>query len=223
MNCPRKDWVDDDLNAQCMSFLLGGFSTVTLTLSFIANDLAVRPAIQKKLAQEIQETNEALSGQPLTYETLQKMRYLDMVVSESMRLWPQAPQSDRLVNKPYDLDLGDGRIIRLNVGDALTFPVNALHRNPAYFPDPDEYIPERDENKGNIVTGSYMPFGIGPRSCIASRFALMECKACLFYLLSKYELEPCDKTQQPMQLKMNSGVVEAEKGFWMRIKLREHK
>lgn len=217
------DWTDDDINAQCMSFLLGGFSTVTLTLSFIAHDIAVRPDVQNKLLQEIQQTTESLNGEPLTYETLQKMKYLDMVVSESMRLWPQAPQNDRIVTKPYDLDIGDGRIVPLNVGDTVTFPVQAVHRNPLYFPNPDEFIPERfnDANKGNIVTGSYMPFGIGPRNCIASRFALMECKACIFHLLSNYKLEPCAKTQHPLQLKRNTAAVEAEQGFWMRITLRE--
>lgn len=144
-------------------------------------------------------------------------------MSETMRLWPQLTASDRLVSKPYDLDIGDGKVIPLNAGDVVTLPVLGLHKDPMYFPNPDEFIPERfsDENKGNIVTGTYMPFGIGPRSCIASRFALMACKACLFHLVANYSLERCDKTQDPLQLKINSSVIEAENGFWMRVKLRE--
>lgn len=206
-----------------MLFLLGGFNTVSLTLSFLAYDLAVHSDIQQNLYREIQQINETLDGKPLSYEILQKMKYLDMVLSESMRMWPQFIVSDRIVNKPYDFDVGDGKIIPLLVKDVVMFPIQALHRDAKYFPNPDEFIPERfsDENKGNIVAGTYLPFGIGPRNCVASRFALMECKACIFHLLSKYKLEMCAKTQYPLKYKINSGSVEPENGFWMRIKSRK--
>lgn len=138
-------------------------------------------------------------------------------------MWPQIVISDRVVNKPYNLDVGDGKIISLKEEDIVIFPIQGLHYDPKYFPEPNEFRPERfsDANKGSIVAGTYMPFGIGPRNCIASRFALMECKACIFHLLLSYKLEMCPKTQYPLKLKKGSGAVEPENGFWMRIKSRE--
>jgi cytochrome P450 family 9 len=46
----------------------------------------------------------------------------------------------------------------------------SLHRDPQYFSDPDRFDPERfnDENKGKILPGTYLPFGIGPRNCIGT-------------------------------------------------------
>ena len=53
-------------------------------------------------------------------------------------------------------------------GDALFIPIIALHRDPNYYPDPESFDPERfsDDNKHNINQLTYLPFGIGPRSCI---------------------------------------------------------
>lgn len=216
------EWSDDDLLAQCMIFFLAGFGTVSLTLCFIAHALTVHPEIQEKLYEEIQEIKKELNGKQLTYESIQKMKYLDMVVSESMRIWPQGSFSDRLVNKAYVLEGIDGHQVQLNVGDSVLLPTIGLHMDPQYFPDPEKFDPERfnDENKQNIHPGTYMPFGLGPRSCIASRFALMECKACIFQLVSSFRLEMCEKTQHPIKLKCGTGNVDGEKGFWMRLKLR---
>ncbi|KOB56631.1 Cytochrome 9A20, partial [Operophtera brumata] len=57
-------------------------------------------------------------------------------------------------------------------GTGIGIPVWAFHRDPQYFPDPLKFDPERfsDENKHNINPFSYMPFGMGPRNCIAILF-----------------------------------------------------
>lgn len=56
----------------------------------------------------------------------------------------------------------------MNVGNSLFIPIRCLHRDPRYFPEPEEFIPERfsEENKCNIRPYTYMPFGEGPRACI---------------------------------------------------------
>lgn len=201
---------------------MAGFSTVSLTLSFATHAIAVHPHIQEKLFDEIQETKEKLNGKPLTYEVLQKMKYLDMIMSETLRKWSQVPSSDRYVNKPYVIENYNGHKVQLNVGDAIQYPIHALHMDPKYFPNPTEFDPERfsDENKHNIIPGTYYPFGVGPRSCIASRFALMECKAVLYHLVSEFHVEKCDKTQHPLKIRKSPAVIDAEKGFWVRLRAR---
>lgn len=205
-----------------MIFFLAGFSTVSLTIAFVLHELAVNPDVQEKLYEEVKEVQENLNGKPLSYEALQKMKYLDMVLSETMRLWPQSPANDRQVTKPYLLDDSNGNKVLLNVGDIVWIPVSGIHLDPQYYPNPEKFDPERfsDENKNNIVSGTYMPFGMGPRSCIASRFALMESKAFIYYLVANFKMEPSPKTQIPLKLKANGANVEAEKGFWYNLRVR---
>lgn len=59
----------------------------------------------------------------------------------------------------------------------LTIPVYPLHRDPEYFPDPEKFDPERfnDENKKKIKPFTYIPFGVGPRSCIGRLFVIFPC------------------------------------------------
>lgn len=89
-----------------------------------------------------------------------------------------------------------------------------------YFPNPERFDPERfnDENKKKIVHGSYMPFSVGPRNCVGSRFALMFMKIAIFYLVLNFRLELCEKSTYPIQLKLNTAFVDAD--FIVRLKPR---
>lgn len=73
--------MEDDLTAQCFIFFLAGFDTSSTCMSFTAHELAANPEVQQKLLLEVDAIKEELGGKPLTYEALQKMPYLDMVIS----------------------------------------------------------------------------------------------------------------------------------------------
>jgi cytochrome P450 family 9 len=102
-------------------------------------------------------------------------------------------------------------------------PINAYHHDPNYFPEPEKFIPERfsEDNKGNIDPDTYLPFGIGPRNCIGSRFALMEVKTIFYYLLRNFSFEVTAKTQLPLQLAKSPMGLKSEKGIWIGLKARE--
>lgn len=74
--------------AQCLVFFFAGFETVSTLLSFMAHELACNEDVQERLYEEIVATERELKGKPITYEAIQKFKYLDMVVSETLRLWP---------------------------------------------------------------------------------------------------------------------------------------
>lgn len=139
----------------------------------MAYALAAYPDIQEKLYMEVKSVYDQLSGEPLTYEALQAMKYMDMFVSETLRKWP-FPAMDRVVNKAYTLEDECGRKMKLNVGDSLCIPLAGIHMDSKYFARPEIFDPERfnDENKKNIIQGSYMPFGSGPRNCVVMDFVL---------------------------------------------------
>jgi len=87
-------------------------------MCFIVHELAVNPDVQDRLYKEVKEVKEELNGKPLTYEILQKMNYLDMVVSETLRKWPANIATDRYCNKEFILDDGNGnkvKVIKLSI------------------------------------------------------------------------------------------------------------
>ena len=102
------------MTAQCMLFFLAGFETVSGLMCFMAHELAVNPDVQDRLYEEVKEIKKELNGKPLTYEILQKMKYLDMVVSETLRKWPPSIASDRACNKEFVLDDGKGTKVKVN-------------------------------------------------------------------------------------------------------------
>lgn len=221
----QTEWEDDDLTAQCLIFFLAGFDTSSTLMCYMAHELAVNPDIQKKLIQEVDDVTRELNGAPLTYEAIQKMKYLDMVVSESLRKWPPAIFMDRYCTKPYSLENSNGGKIQLNVGDGIWIPCVAIQNDPAYFPNPEKFDPERfsDENKKKIQPFTYFPFGAGPRNCIGSRFALMECKAIFYYILSSCSIEFGQKSVETIKLKKNNFSLMTETGFWFDLAPRKDK
>lgn len=236
----KREWSDDEIVAQCFGFFLAGVDTSSTVLSLIVYELSKNADIQQKLYGEVQETYDNLGGKMLTYDVLQKMKYMDMVVSEVLRLWPPAPGLDRVCVKDYNYDDGQCKF-KIEKGTTLIIPVRGLHFDEKYWENPNVFDPERfsDENKDSIVQGSYAPFGMGPRGCIVSnnlfnfksnkchvchfqgsRLALMKAKSVIFYLLLNFKFEPNEKSQIPVKLKAGPAGLTTEKGIHVALKLR---
>ncbi len=83
-------------------------------------------------------------------------------------MYPPAVQTDRCCSKPIDLDLGNGKTLRVEKGEVIALPIYNIQHDSEYFFNPEKFDPTRfnDENKSSIVVGSYLPFGMGPRVCI---------------------------------------------------------
>ena len=129
---------------------------------------------------------------------------------------------DRICVNDFQFDFeGKKFTIEKNVG--IIVPIYGFHRDPKYFPDPHKFDPERfsEENRRNIDPDTYLPFGIGPRNCIGSRFALMELKTLLYYLLLNFKFEVTAKTQIPLKYAKNPIMLKSEKGVWLALKPRE--
>lgn len=77
----KRVWDDDDLTAQCFLFYIAGFETSATLMCFASHELTENHDIQDKLITEIDAVKKELNGKPLTYDALQKMTYMDMVVS----------------------------------------------------------------------------------------------------------------------------------------------
>lgn len=176
--------------AQCLDFFEATFTENNLIINYIAHALVEHPDIQQQLYEEMLRIKKNLNGAVLLNETLRDMKYMDMVLSEALRLCLITPNLLRRATKPYTLDNGKGGQIQVRVGDAVWIPSFIMQNDAQYFPDPEVFDPERfsEENKGNIVNGTYAPYGLGPRDCIGCRYITMEVKVTFYYMLQNFKL-----------------------------------
>lgn len=176
----------------------GGASTI----AFALHELALHPDAQQLLKTELkaalsQHEDDADVG-PLTYETVAGMQYLHQVVAETLRMHPFSMFLNRRCTLPagqraYSLQPhADGEIAD---GCSVHVPVAAIQRDPLYWPEPDCFRPERfaPENRASLVPAAYMPFGCGPRICLAERFGTLQTKLGLVGFLRGHTVLPVEK------------------------------
>ncbi|XP_058819694.1 cytochrome P450 9e2-like [Topomyia yanbarensis] len=216
-------WTDMDITAAAASFFFGGIESTTTLLCFAVYELSLNKNVQEKLRAEIDLVRAELGNQKLTYESIQKMRYLDMVVTETLRKWPPFGALNRKCTKAYAMENADGTKVTVEEGQVVTFSIQAIQRDARYYPDPLRFNPERfsEENRSKLNPSAFLPFGSGPRNCIGSRLALMHAKCFLYYLLAYFVVEISPRTDVPMQLDKRSIGMNAKNGFWFELVPRE--
>ncbi|XP_046482187.1 probable cytochrome P450 6a13 [Neodiprion pinetum] len=212
------DIVFDDklLAAQAFVFFGAGFETSATTIGYILHELAVHQDIQDRLRKELREMKAANKGE-ITFEGLQGMKYLDMVLQETLRKHPIVPQLERVSVRPYELP---GTNVVLPVGSKCIIPIYALHHDPEFWPNPSKFDPERfsEEGKAKQTPYTFMPFSIGPRTCIGSRFAEQQTKVGILTMLDKFKIILCEKSQNPLKYRNGAGLfLMPERGFWIKM------
>lgn len=95
--------------------------------------------------------------------------FLIIYFLETLRKHPALPGTPRVCKKDYKIP---GTDIVLVVGTKVHIPIQAVQRDPEYYPDPERFDPERfnEENKAKRPAFSFMAFGEGPRICIGNTF-----------------------------------------------------
>ena len=213
----------DDIAAQSFIFFLAGFETSSTLMCFMALELALNQDVQGRLREEVDKYLAEENGQ-ISYESLTKMDYMEMVVSETLRKYPPVLTVDRVCCEKFQLPPTEPgmKSVTLNPDDCVWIPIFGLHHDPKHFPEPEKFDPERfsAENKDKINPYVYMPFGLGPRKCIGNRFALMEVKIIMVHLLSKFFITCTEKTK-PVVYKKGSFQLKPKDGFWIGLEKRD--
>nr|QLI62188.1 cytochrome P450 39 [Streltzoviella insularis] len=217
-----RDWSLTELTGQAFAFFAAGFETSSTILTMCSHELAINPDVQEKLYQEIKEFKERNST--LTFENVGQLKYLDCVLNETFRKWSPALIMDRVCTKPYELPppKEGSKPYRIKPGDIIYNSVNSIHLDPKYYPQPKTFDPERfsEENRHKLKPFTFMPFGIGPRNCIGSRFALLEIKVFLYNLILNYKILKCKQTTDPIELMPGDFNVKAKGGSWIKLEAR---
>ena len=186
---------DRQLRDEMMTLFLAGDETTASALTWTWYMLSQHPDVATKLTDEIRRV---LGGRTPQAVDLHLMPYTEMVIRESLRLYPAAPGFAR---EPIeDLEIGGYEIPR---GSLMAVNTYALHRDPRLFDDPERFDPERFAPgwEARIPRHAYLPFGGGPRVCIGNGFAMMEARLIVATLAQRWQfsLEP-NQVVIPVQL-----------------------
>jgi cytochrome P450/NADPH-cytochrome P450 reductase len=175
---------DVQLRFQMMTFLIAGHETTSGLLSFAIHMLLENPHTMERAIEEVDRVLGSDHAQPIKFEHLAQLGYLEQVLKETLRLWPTAPAFGRTPKE--DTVLSNG--IPVHKGDVLLVLTPTLHRDPAIWTDPEAFEPERFAGGHEYPPHAWKPFGTGQRACIGRAFAMQEAMLVLASLLWKFEL-----------------------------------
>jgi cytochrome P450 len=174
---------DKQLRDEIITIFGAGHDTTANALSWVWYLLSMHPEVLKQLQDEV---DTVLGDRSPTAADLPNLPYTLQVFEEAMRLYPPSPAVPREALEQTTIGgyhVPDGAKVLLNI--------ISIHRNPAFWPEPDKFKPERfapgvNEKRHRFA---FMPFGGGPRQCIGNNFALMEGHLLLALMAQHVELK----------------------------------
>ena len=172
----------EELRDEVITLLLAGYDTTANALTWTLMLLAKHPEVEAKLVTEVQSV---LQNRLPTIDDIPQLPYTEMVIKESMRLYPPAWILGRELIS--DCKIGDRNFTR---GTVIYFSQWAVHRDARFFRDPEQFNPDRwaDNLSQRLPRCAYFPFGAGARVCIGKAFSMMETTLILTMIIQKFRL-----------------------------------
>jgi cytochrome P450 len=172
------------VKGEALTFALAGYENVARALTWTLLSVVRRPDVEAKLRAEV---HRVLGDRKPTADDCTKLRYTEMTVAESMRLWPPTAAIVRVAKHDDVLPTGT----RIRAGSKVFLSPYVVQRDPAYFPDPERFEPERfrEEGDGGRPRYAYFPFGGGRRVCIGQPLATLQLVLVLARTAQRVHLE----------------------------------
>jgi cytochrome P450 len=171
---------DQELRDEALTIFAAGHETTANALAWTWYLLAAHPEAKTRFHEEV---DRVLKGRTPNAEDLECLPYTRAVFDESLRLYPPAPAVQRKATT------------RVTVG-GLPVPAGAvvlvgtynLHRHPAFWRDPERFMPERWlGSERPAARCAYLPFGAGARACVGTYFATVEGPLLLALIGRRYD------------------------------------
>lgn len=174
---------DNVIRDEMYTLMLAGHETTAATIAWIVNRLLTRPDAMDRARAEILSV---LNREQLSATHVGKMKYLEAVINETMRLDPVVPNIGRGLKRAMTIA---GR--ELPAGVTIAPCIYLVHRRPELWPNPTQFNPDRFlESRQTPYT--YFPFGGGSRRCLGAAFATYQMKIVIAEILSRVELRKVD-------------------------------
>ena len=174
---------DAEIRDQAAMLFIAGHDTTSAALAWFRYLLSQYPEVERRVLHEV---DTVIGERPAVNDDVPKLSYLEMVVRESMRLYPVA---GFLYGREAveDVQLGGFTLWR---GSWVFIAPYIVHRDARLFPNPEVFDPDRfapgriDEIRPN----SFIPFGGGPRICAGNRLALMQIVLLAATILQRFRI-----------------------------------
>ncbi|KAM4709346.1 cytochrome P450 4V2-like [Discoglossus pictus] len=201
-----------DIREEVDTFMFEGHDTTAAALNWSLYLLGSHQEEQIKVHKELEEIF-GDSDRPVTMDDLKNLRYLEAVIKEALRIFPSVPLFARTVCEECTI-----RGFRVPKDVNVVIIPYALHRDPQYFPEPEEFRPERflPENSSRRNPYAYIPFSAGLRNCIGQRFALMEEKVVLSTILRHFWIKASQKREELCLV--GELILRPQEGIWIQLK-----
>merc|ERR1711936_504608 len=211
-----KDDMEPILIANALMLFFAGFDTQAIAIALMMHNMVRNEDIQDRLIEEVDEALEASEGK-ITYDLVENLKYMDMVLKEAFRYKMLFTSHERVCTKDYkipdtDIVVPKGRIVHVFIEGIINSKEN--------FIDPDNFNPENFNPENFKNKFANMAFGQGPRSCPGTRYAYLAVKIFCVKFFSQYRVEAGEKTNQG-ELELDPNVSFGIKGgTWMKLKKR---
>ncbi|CAE6517092.1 unnamed protein product [Rhizoctonia solani] len=179
---------EDELIGNVFIFLIAGHETTAHTFAVILALLALYPNVQDKLAKQLRELEHEHGT--LNYSHIQLLTYVMAVVYEALRLFPMVGIMPKISTADATITVGfppHTQTLQVPASTKVNVFSTALHYNPSYWENPDEFDPERFMDP-HWNRDAFIAFSLGPRACIGRRFAETTLVAELASLIPKYKI-----------------------------------
>lgn len=194
---------DSELRDQLMTLLVAGHDTTATGLAWALERLTRHPAV---LAKAVEAAEASAAGDPEGDE------YLDAVAKETLRIRPVVFDVGRVLKRPVDI-----AGYHLPAGVMVAPGIGLVHANPALYPNPQAFDPERMRNTALTPT-TWLPFGGGNRRCLGATFALAEMRIVLREVLTRVEL--ATTTEPGERQKVKHVILTPHRGARIRVLAR---
>ncbi|KIW99286.1 uncharacterized protein Z519_00949 [Cladophialophora bantiana CBS 173.52] len=181
---------DKETSLEIGNLIFAGTDTTSTTLTFLFWELSRNQTWQKRLREELL----AHTDSSPTFQQIQDLPVLEAVINEALRLHPAAPAS-----LPRETPVGGKELNGFFIPGKtiVSMQCYTTHRDPAVFPDPECFAPQRWVDPKKIsyeMKELFMPFSKGTRACLGKNLAIMELKLITAHLARRFECVPAPST-----------------------------
>lgn len=179
---------EQEIHDQLITLLLTGVETTAMCLSSAFGLLAANPEAERRLHREVDTVlDDQRAPGP---DELARLAYARCVVTETLRVHPPGWLFTRVTTEETRFA---GR--RLPRGATVLYSPYLLHHDPASFPEPEQFLPERwfPERATSVPKGAMLPFAAGNRKCIGDTFAMAEATVALATIAGRWRLRPLSR------------------------------